>query len=462
MTVNLTRRLLLRGAGGAALALPLLESLGCAPEKRLEERHVATVEQGLTFPKRVIFFYTPNGNLDLPANMSFAGTSMAPLQPYASKMVLISGLDMLANDIGPGEPHQQGMAVLTGRKLNTGTQVGGDGSLSGWAMSKSVDQAIADVIGVGTRFKTLNLGVQSTQYGGTEVRTVLSYTGNDQPVANETSPFALYSRVFGSLGADPFGLERERLRKHAAIDFAKERFRKLNARLSTEDRVKLEHHLDSMRDVESRIDAPGGTVGMYCSQPNPGAMFNLTDPATFPQVGRLMMDQAAMALACDLTRVVTLQWSASTNNRPYPFLSYDNGTGLKPILGDEHILGHQPDSDVHAWGQLAVIRRWYMEQLKYLLDKLDAVPEGPGTMLDNTVVLWFSEITRGNTHSHKAAPFFTVGGAGGAIRTNRYLSFQPGVPHNNLLVALMNAMGVQATTFGDPAFCTGPLGGLLV
>ena len=461
MTVKLTRRTLLRGASGAALALPLLESLGCVQDRRLTEQQVATVEQGLTFPKRIVFVYTPNGNLDLPSGMSFAGTPMEPLQPYSSKMVLINGLDLLANDIGPGEPHQQGMAMLTGQKLNSGMQVGGDGSLSGWASGKSVDQAIGDVIGAGTKFKTLNLGVQSTQYGGTEVRTVLSYTGNDQPVANETNPFALYTRVFGSLGADPFGLERQRQRRHATIDFVKDRFAKLNQRLSSEDRSKLQHHLDSVRDVESRIDAPGGTVGMYCSQPNPGAQFNLTDPASYPQVGKLMMDQAAMALACDLTRVVTLQWSASTNNRPYPFLSYDDGTGLAPILGDEHLLGHQPDSDVHAWGKLAVIRRWYMEQLRYLCDKLAAVPEGPGTMLDNTVVVWFSEIARGNTHSHKNAPFFTIGGAGGALRTDRYLTFPADVPHNNLLVSLMNAMGVPATTFGDPAFCTGPLTGLL-
>jgi hypothetical protein len=459
MTVKLTRRLLLRGAGGAALALPLLESLGCV-DSPLRPEHVAK-SQGLTFPKRIIFFYTPNGNLFLPNSMDFAGSMLDPLTPFKQKLVVVKGLDLLANDIGPGEPHQQGMAFLTGKQLNTGTQVGGDGSLSGYASNISVDHAIGNVIGAGTRFKTLNVGVQSTQYGGTEVRTVLSYLGNNQPVANETSPYALYNRVFSQLGTDLAALTRERQRRHAAIDLVKDRFARLQPKLSTEDRQKLENHLTSVRDVELRLDNPAGTLGSACSQPMVGAPINLTEPANYQTIGRLQMDLVSMALSCDLTRVVTLQWSASTNNRPYPFLNYDNGTGPKPIVDDEHLLGHQPDSDVHAWGKLAVIRRWYMQQLAYLLAKLDAVPEGAGTVLDNTVVVWCSEIAKGNTHSHKDAPFLLCGSAGGSWQTNRYLTFSNDVPHNNLLVSLMNAMGVPATTFGDPAHCTGPLAGLV-
>ncbi len=453
---RLTRRALLHGAAGGALALPLMQS--CTPSRSAPEP--ARSRQALTFPKRIIFFYTPNGNLFLPSSMDFAGTALEPLTPFKQKMVLVKGLDLLANDTGPGEPHQQGMALLTGRQLNTGTQVGGDGSLSGWAQSISIDQHIGNVIGASSRFKTLNVGVQSTQYGGTEVRTVLSYAGNELPVANETSPYALYNRVFSQLGSDPFGVARQSQRRHSVIDFVKDRFQRLDRKLSTEDRAKLGAHLDSVRDIESRLDNSGGAVGGSCARPSLGAPIALTDVANFGTLGRLQMDLVSMALACDLTRVVTLQWSASTNNRPYPFLSYDDGTGLQPILGDEHVMGHQPDSDVHTWGKLGVIRRWYMEQLAYLLGKLEAVPEGAGTMLDNTVVVWCSEISKGNTHSHHDAPFLLCGGAGGAWQTNRLLDFPASVPHNNLLVSLMNGMGVPGSTFGDPAHCTGPLSGL--
>lgn len=459
MTTKLTRRVLLRGAAGGALALPLLSSLGCTTSPSPER--TAAKKDALVFPKRIVFFYTPNGNLFLPDSMDFTGTALEPLTPFKQKLVLIKGLDLLANDQGPGEPHQQGMALLTGRQLNTGTQVGGDGTTSGWAQSISLDQHIGNVIGGSSRFKTLNVGVQSTQYGGTEVRTVLSYTGNNQPVANETSPYALYNRVFANLGSDPFGLARQSQRRHGVIDFVKDRFTKLNGKLSAADRDKLGAHLESVRDIESRLDNTSGTVGASCSKPVLGTPIALTDVANYGAIGRLQMDLVSMALACDLTRVVTLQWSASTNNRPYPFLSYDDGTGLKPILGDEHVMGHQPDTDVHAWGKLAVIRRWYMEQLAYLLQKLDAVPEGAGTMLDNTVVVWCSEIAKGNTHSHHDAPFLLCGGAGGAYQTNRLLNFPASVPHNNLWVSLMNAMDVPGTTFGDPAHCTGPLSGLV-
>ena len=460
MRSRLTRRLVLKGASGAALALPFLESVGCTSSGDVVSAP-GVRRQALTFPKRVIFFYTPNGNLELPATMDFTGSVLEPLMPFRNKMVLIKGLDLLANDEGPGEPHQQGMAMLTGKKLNSGSQIGGDGSLSGWASGISVDQVIGAELGKNNRFKTLNVGVQSTQYGGTEVRTVLSYTGSDQPIANETSPYALYSRLFSQFGADLNTINLERNRRHSVLSYVKSRFGAITPKLSAHDRQKLEQHLESVNEVDKRLDNPDAIPGGFCAKPEVGAPLNLTDPANYGHIGTLQMDLVSMALACDLTRVVTLQWSASTNNRPYPFLSYDDGSGLKPIADDEHILGHQPYTDVHAWGKLRVIRRWYMAQLAYLMTKLDAVKEGSGTMLDNTAIVWCSEITSGNTHSHHDAPFMLAGGAGGAWETNRILQFDGDVPHNNLLVSLLNGMGVAASTFGEAAHCTGPLAGLI-
>src|SRR5689334_15568781 len=104
------------------------------------------------------------------------------------------------------------------------------------------------------------------------------------------------------------------------------------------------------------------------------------------------MGLLGMALACGLTMVATLQGSASTNNKPYPFLMYDEGAGPQPIVGDEHVMGHQPDTDLVSWGKLGVIRRWYVDQFAYLLGQLDGIQEGAGTMLDNTVIVLGSEI----------------------------------------------------------------------
>jgi hypothetical protein len=350
------------------------------------------------------------------------------------------------------------MAWLTGRPLNPGSQVGGDGSLAGWASGISVDQHIANFMGGGTPHKSLHFGVQSTAYGATEVRTVMSYTGSDQPVANETSPYSIFDLVFSELGADPLGLAQLKARRQSVLDAVGDQLAALKGKVGSVDEVKLAQHLDAVRDLEIRLDNPGGELGGACQLPSTGTPINLNDPMSYPVLGQLHMDLLSMALACDMTRVCTLQWSASTNNKPYPFLTH-NGA---PIVGDEHVMGHQPDTDIDAWEKLRVIRHWYMQQLAYLLAKLDAVPEGAGTMLDNTVVLLGSEISKGNSHSHHDAPFLLAGGAGGYLKMGEYIEFAGEVPHNNLLLTLAHAMGMSDQSFGDPAYCSGPLSEIVV
>jgi hypothetical protein len=446
---RVTRRHFMAGVGGVSVALPLMHSF-----------NRVSYAQAPAFPKRFIVVYTPNGNIELPPGMDFAGSILEPLTPFKDKMLVLSGLDLSVHDLPPGEPHQQGMAWLTGRPLNPGNQVGGDGTLAGWGSGISVDQEIANAIGTDTPHKSLHFGVQSTAYGGTEVRTVMSYAGSDQPIANETNPQAMFDLVFSKLGADPLGLEKLRRRRHSVLDAVGKQYSALAPQLGSEDKLKLEQHLTAIRDVELRLDNPGGAIGGSCQLPDIGMPLDLNAPSSFPAIGKLQMDLLAMAMRCDLTRVATLQWSASTNNKPYPFLTYDAGDGPKPIAGDEHVMGHQPDSDVHAWGALRVIRRWYMEQLAYLLQALDSTPEGDGTMLDHTVVMLGSELARGNTHSHSDAPFLLAGSAGGYFKTGRYLELAGKNPHNNLLVSLLHSMGVETQTFGMPEYCTGPLSGL--
>lgn len=460
----MSRRNFLRGVGGVSLALPLFSSLGCrSSSSRAVEKLGSAALANTGFPKRFIVIYTPNGNIDLelPPGMEFGGTILEPLTPFKEKMLILKGLDYLAQKEPPGEPHQQGMAFLTGRALNTGTMVGGDGSLAGWGSGISLDQEIASVVGWDTKHKSLHFGVQSTAYGGTEVRTVISYAGSNQPISNETSPYSMFDLVFSEIGKDPAGASALRARRKSVLDSVGKQYDALAPKLSAEDKLKLEQHLVAVRDVEKRLDNPDGTESENCQLPALGGTMDLDDPMNFPAIGKLHMDLLAMAMACDLTRVATLQWSAAVNTKPYPFLTYDSGSGPQPILDAEHNLSHMPDADVHSWGKLRVIRRWYMEQLAYLLGKLDAIKEGEGTMLDNTVVLLASEITRGNTHSNTDTPFLLAGSGGGYFKTGRSLSFSGDVPHNNLLVSIMNAMGMPGDTFGNPAYCTGPLTGLI-
>lgn len=454
--IRFARRNFLRGAGGATLALPLLSSLGCSEEEQKIIEKVGRAQQRAdAFPKRFVFMYTPNGNYTTP-DQDLSGY-WSELLPIRQKLSVLLGLDLAAQDQPPGEPHQQGMALLTGRKLNDGTFVGGDGSLAGWASGISLDQEIANHIGTMTKRKTLNLGVQSTAYGGTEVRTIVSYLGSDLPVANETDPYTVYNELFANLEMDPVAAAKLRRRRRSVLDVVDRRYDGLLDKISKEDREKVAQHLDSVREVEKRLDASGGVLGENCQKPELGEPVDINDPANYGIVGRLQTDLLVMALSCDLTRVATLQWSAATNNRPYPFLQY-NGA---PIMGDEHQMGHMPDSDTASWEKIAIIRQWNLQQFRYLVEKLDAIPEGEGTMLDNTVVVLGSEIVRGNTHSHIDQHFLIAGGGGGTLKQGQYLSYGER-PHNDLLLTILHAMGIEATEFGDPGFTTGPLSELLV
>src|SRR5512139_1529469 len=163
--IRIPRRTFLRGLGGVSLALPLMSSLGCSSEEqKLIEKVGRAQQRAGDFPKRFVFIYTPNGNYE-PPKPDFSGY-WEELLPLKDKINLITGLDLAVCDKPPGEPHQQGMALLTGRGLNPGDFVGGDGSLAGWGSGISLDQEIANHIGGMTKRKTMNLGVQSTNYGG--------------------------------------------------------------------------------------------------------------------------------------------------------------------------------------------------------------------------------------------------------------------------------------------------------
>jgi hypothetical protein len=125
-------------------------------------------------------------------------------------------------------------------------------------------------------------------------------------------------------------------------------------------------------------------------------------------------------------------------------------------------MSHVGDGDLGNMAQLVKINNWYAQQFAYLLGKLDAIQEGTGTLLDNSVIAWTNELSKGNTHSSHNIPWILAGSAGGYFRTGRLIQYTPEQPHNNLLVSFMNAMGLaDETTFGERAVCTGPLTGLV-
>ncbi|WP_437626360.1 DUF1552 domain-containing protein [Sorangium sp. So ce1151] len=441
---RLDRRTFLRGAGGLAVALPFLDAMSGS---------ASAVE----FPKRFVVFFTGLGTVKAawqPTGTEAAfelGEILAPLSPYRDKLLVIEGVDMESAYNGPGDPHQQGIGqALTGTELQEGTlfpYACDPAALVGWGGGISVDQLLAARLGQRTKLSSLELGVQ-VQYANVSSR--ISYLGPGQPVPPEDDPRAVFDRLFNDLSADPADLDRRRALRRRVLGSVMEDHGSLARQLGGEDRQKLEHHLEAVSEIEKRLDAPG-LLGGACAVPELGERLDVHANDNFPAIGRLQMDLLAMALACDLTRIASIQWSATQAGKVFTWLGQSD---------THHALSHSSPGHQAKQQQLVDIGRWQAEQLAYLLGKLDAVPEGAGTLLDNTIVLWCTDISAGQSHSRRDMPYVIAGRAGGALRTGRFLSYA-GDPHNNLLVALCNAMGVEVSTFGNPAYCTGPLPGLL-
>jgi hypothetical protein len=163
------------------------------------------------------------------------------------------------------------------------------------------------------------------------------------------------------------------------------------------------------------------------------------------------MDVVTAALACDLTRVVVLQWSGGGSNTVHSWAGV--GSGHHDIA---HNVGGVNADEATRRGWLIKIEHWFAQQYAYLLGKLAAIPDGGGSLLDASAVLWFHEQSHGGRHDRKDMPYVLAGSCGGFFRTGRFVRWN-GAHHNNLLVSLANAMDVPITTFGDPEFCTGAL-----
>jgi hypothetical protein len=447
---RLSRRQFLRGLGGAAVSLPILGMGAPGPLDR------AYAETG-KFPKRFVFMIHPNGVIPQSwfptgGEKDFVlGASHTPLQEFRDKLLLFKGVDMACGSVGPGEPHQKGMAgFLTGRPLQMGDFIGGDGSRAGWGDGVSLDQYLASKIGRTTPFGSLELGVRADGSGaGSEVRSRISYAGPGQPLPPQNDPGELFNLLFSDAMTEPDAVRKVRAQRRSVLDAVSKQFDAVVKRADSDDRRRLEIHAAMIRDIEQRLDREQIT-GDVCFIPDAPEDLEPDSEETMPKIMKAQLDLLAIAFACDLTRVATIQISNAKNYTRYPWLD---------SLGEGHNLSHAGPSNPTAVTELTARDAWHSEQLAYFMRKLAQVPEGDGTMLDNTVIVWTSEIAVGNTHSQLNMPILMAGSAGGYFKTGRFLTYQ-GKSHQDLLVSILHAFDVEDSKFGDERFCTGPLAGL--
>lgn len=433
MTFRFSRRSLLKAVGGLAVATPWLESFA----------------QGAP-PKRFIALYHPNGVhtpkwVPVVSGGDFTlGASQTALQPHKADLLYVQGLDMTCAVNGAGEQHQRGLAgLLTGRKIEAGSFTGNDGTTAGWASGISVDQELVKVVGEGARVASLQLGVAA---GERDVSGCFSYGGAATPLLPINDPRATFARLFDvNPPPDDMG-EPLRKRRASVLDAVRDQYAILKDRVSARDRVQLDLHLEKVRALELRLTALPLPVLCQSAMQPPETLWQTTK--AMPEVAKLQLDLMILAFACDLTRVATVMFADAKDHISLPFLN---------IAGDIHNLSHLSTTDPSR-EDLAKRDGWQAEQLAYILAGLKAQQVGGGSLLDHTLVFWGSEVSEGNIHSHSNMPFLLAGkGAGwkmGRVHTTTSR------PHNDLLLAILQALGGTHTTFGDPQFLTGALPGL--
>jgi hypothetical protein len=441
-------------------------------------------------PVRLVIFFSPGGTLldrwrPMGSETSFTlQPMMSPLTPYLDRLVFLDGVDMSITRIGVGHPHARGMAgLLTGHQLLPGNYNTNGGNAS-FAAGVSVDQVIAETISKGLRFPSLEVSAgwsTGVAAGGQpHPDNILSYKpptksgGPATPVPPATDPLKTLQRVFSDVDAGGSGAASPALAwDNSILDGVREDYNRVMQVLGAEDRAKLEAHLALIREAQEGLKQ---TVSSTCAAPTTinstpgfyddpiaggvsrggadGGDASITSGAKVPVKGDAMTDLLVSALACGLTRVGTMQWSDGEAKFMLGFLKDSSGQSLK-----DHHHGYQHDRGFQP-GALEIIHRFYAEKFAYLLNKLDSVKEGNGSLLDNSLVLGVSEIQMPETHAQNNMPFILAGKAGGKFKTQRWLKV-PSQPHNNFLVSVLNLFGIPDQTFGDRNYCTGPVSGLV-
>jgi hypothetical protein len=419
-----------------AVALPLLPSL------RAQGQSTAP-------PRRLVTMYTPNGQITnawWPASGGVTDFTLneihQPLAAHRDRITLVKGLNLATAAVGPGGPHQRGIGTLfTGAQLQMGDFVDGCGSRAGWADGISIDQVVANT--TTTPFKSVELGVRATE---NDVQGRISYAGPGMPLPPMLEPLDFYKLVFKDLVVpddpnappiDPLIAERR-----SVLDSVRGQMAVLETKVSYEDKQKLQAHVELIQSIERRL----GAMAVECAKPAEPMKLDPSSEVDMPAIAELEIDLLTVAFACDLSRVASFEISTGLNRIRYPWLN---------SLGEGHPLSHMGPSDVDARAQLVARAAWHSKLVARLFDRLAQIPEEDATAADNTLLVWCSEVSEGNTHSHVNMPFLLVGG-GWHFQTGRFLD-AAGASHTDLLVTILNAMGVQVSTFGLPEHCTGPL-----
>jgi hypothetical protein len=435
---KITRRTVLKGVG-VTMALPWLEAVPLAG------RDPAPGMPSSPHPKRFAALFMGNGINSKHWGASGSGPdmelkkSLEPLAPFRSRLNVVSGLfNKSATGVGI-HPGQTGN-ILSGAALQKGAVLRG---------GTSMDQVLARHFEEDTAQPSLVLGCEQPITGYHETNFSMAYSSHiswqdaNSPVPMEVYPSLAFDCLFDNQGSR---------RTQSILDRVKDEAAALKPQLSTADKAKLDEYLTSVRDVEKRVektrtakdkadDKARGRPAVAMKRPDNGL------PEDIREHARLMCDVVALAFQTDTTRVATLLLCRDLSGLFYPFLD---------VRQAHHPTSHDDLSDAYER-----VTRYHVGQLAYLAGRLAAMPEGDTTVLDNSCLMFLSNMWSGSQHDSSKVPLLLVGGLGGTLATGRVLDYRDRGDETrklcSLYLSLMNRMGVNATRFGD---ATTPLAGL--
>jgi len=464
--VEFSRRKFLMAASGTALALPVLEAL--TPARQAQAQAAGSVS-------RVIFYVTVNGSprSSRPTGNG-PGYTLGPilneLESHRADMLYVAGLDSRAAVISDGDPHATGFATtLSGMKCLPGDLFKHGACFeqpvcqgTGWGDGPSLDQIIARHhldSETGVVHGSLNFAIKNTPGS---LYTRLSYSAPGQVVSPEADPTAAFDRIFGGLSTgtgDPEVLARIRARKGSVLDELRSEIVALQGRIGTRDRERLEAHLTSLRDLEERLQRGWDRNDESCELPprsdlGPGNLVQRNDGGmeTNPDADRndsvlernlVWQEMAIAALACDLTRVITISTAPSRADTFMPWLAGDYPGNFND---PHHAVSHTSDTTT-----LTSMDRWYARQVKSYVDDLKSTLDPDGIPLfDRTLFCWFNELGEGPDHTHHDKPHVLLGSLGGFFKTGELVRYPNQTPHNVLLTAIAQGMGIETNHIGGP------------
>lgn len=402
--LKINRRQVLAGGASGIMAAPFVRLLNPPARASTGEAHAS----------RLLVFFTPNGTIHdhwrpSGGELDFAfpaGSIMESLTPHKDDLLVIDGMDF-----STGDNHEGGMAAML--------TAGG---------TTSIDQIVADRIGTESRFASLELGVQTSLWGGS-VQTRMAYRDSNF-VTPDDSPHNVFNRMFGDIGDPVLLAKRQRL-----LDINRAEINDLRSRLGIEERRLLDAHLEGLDAVERSISGDS-----LCDSPAAFAYYDAMSNDNFPSVAQHQADLAVQALACGMTNVVTLQMSHTVGPTVFTWLDQTDG---------HHSLSHTSDSDPVGVANFVACERWYAEQFAYLLDQLSSTPDPAtgGSMLDTTLVFWAQELGDGRMHTCESVPWVLAGSGGGFFRTGRKVDLT-GSTHDGVLTSIAHAFGIEIDSFG--------------